>query len=247
MSTTQDSCGLLPTVPARRAAERRQHILDTSRRLFIENGFHGTGVAQIAVASGIKVGQIYRDFSSKEDIIAAIALRDLSHFLDQAALQRAIDDGDIAAIRQWILAFVTFGEDIDGYRLMPEIMAESSRNPRVARLQEEISGSARHALATALVAFAPGDARATARSELADLILTLGGGLCQSIVTQAFQGRDYQPLCQRLRSMVIRDLEAIRDGGSLPGGGRSRKGHHEDASSPLRGATRESGPCQMTG
>jgi len=211
MSTMLDCWGLSPAVTAGRAAERRQHLLDTSRRLFIHNGFHGTGVAQIAAASGIKVGQIYRDFSSKEDIIAAIALRDLSQFLDEDTLQRAIDAHDMAAIRQWILAFVTYDEDIDGYRLMPEIMAESSRNPRVAKLQEEISTRVRHALATALNAFAPGDARATARSELADLILTLGGGLCQSIVMEALQGRDYQPLCQRLRSIVIRELEAIRE------------------------------------
>jgi AcrR family transcriptional regulator len=211
MSTMLDCWGLLPIPPAGRAAERRQLILDTSRRLFIQNGFHGTGVAQIAVASGIKVGQIYRDFSSKEDIIAAIAFRDLSQFLDEAALQRAIDASDMAAIRQWILAFVTYDQDIEGYRLMPEIMAESSRNPRIARLQEDINASVKNALAAALTAWAPGADRETARSELADLILALGGGLCQSIVMEALRGRDYRPLCERLRSIVSRELELIRD------------------------------------
>jgi AcrR family transcriptional regulator len=211
MSTMLDCWGLLPTLPVGRAAERRQHILDTSRRLFIQNGFHGTGVAQIAVASGIKVGQIYRDFSSKEDIIAAIAFRDLSQFLDEATLQRAIDAGDMAAIRQWILAFVTYDEDVEGYRLMPEIMAESSRNPRVARLQEDISASVKSALVAALAAWAPGADREAARAELADLILTLGVGLCQSIVMEALRGRDYLPLCERLQSIVSRELELIRD------------------------------------
>jgi AcrR family transcriptional regulator len=206
----------LPTLPAGRAAERRQLILDTSRRLFIQNGFHGTGVAQIAVASGIKVGQIYRDFSSKEDIIAAIAFRDLSQFLDEATLQRAIDAGDMAAIRQWILAFVTYDEDVEGYRLMPEIMAESSRNPRVARLQEDISASVKSALVAALAAWAPGADREAARAGLADLILTLGGGLCQSIVMEALRGRDYLPLCERLQSIVSRELDLIRDSESWP-------------------------------
>jgi AcrR family transcriptional regulator len=211
-----DCWGLLPTAPAGRAAERRQLILDTSRRLFIQNGFHGTGVAQIAVASGIKVGQIYRDFSSKEDIIAAIAFRDLSQFLDEATLQHAIDAGDMAAIRQWILAFVTYDEDVEGYRLMPEIMAESSRNPRVARLQEDISASVKSALVAALAAWAPGADREAARAELADLILTLGAGLCQSIVIEALRGRDYLPLCERLQSIVSRELELIRDSESWP-------------------------------
>jgi AcrR family transcriptional regulator len=216
MSTMLDCWGLLPTAPAGRAAERRQLILDTSRRLFIQNGFHGTGVAQIAVASGIKVGQIYRDFSSKEDIIAAIAFRDLSQFLDEATLQRAIDAGDMAAIRQWILAFVTYDEDVEGYRLMPEIMAESSRNPRVARLQEDISASVKSALVAALAAWAPGADREAARAELADLILTLGGGLCQSIVIEALRGRDYLPLCERLQSIVSRELDLIRGSESWP-------------------------------
>jgi AcrR family transcriptional regulator len=209
-------CDVLALIPTGRAAERRQHILDTSRRLFVENGFHRTGVAQISAASGVKVGQIYRDFSSKEDIIAAIALRDLSQFLDESSLERAVLAGDMATIRQWILAFVTYDADVDGYRLMPEIMAESSRNPRVARLQEEISARVKRALATALAAWAPGKARETARSELADLILTLGGGLCQSIVMEALQGRDYLPLCARLQAIVSRELELIRYPESMP-------------------------------
>ncbi len=203
-------CDIFPLVPAGRAAERRQHILDTSRRLFIENGFHRTGVAQISCASGVKVGQIYRDFSSKEDIIAAIALRDLSQFLDEAGLEKAIQAGDMAAIRQWILAFVTYDEDVDGYRLMPEIIAESSRNPRVARLQEQISARVKSTLTAALAAWAPGSGCETARSELVDLILTLGSGLCQSIVMEAAQGRDYQPLCERLQSIVSRELELLQ-------------------------------------
>jgi AcrR family transcriptional regulator len=216
MSMQAVCCDIIPLIPAGRAAARRRHILDTSRRLFIENGFHRTGMAQISAASGVKVGQIYRDFSAKEDIIAAIALSDLSQFLDEDGLDRAIHAGDMIAVREWILAFVTYDEDVDGYRLMPEIMAESSRNPRIARLREEISARVKSALTTALAAWAPGTDRETVRSELADLILTLGSGLCQSIVMEALQGRDYQPLCQRLRAIVIRELELISDSEGSP-------------------------------
>lgn len=195
--------------PGRRAAERRQHILDVARKLFIQNGFHGTGVAQIAATSAIKVDQIYRDFSSKEDIIAAIALADLSRFLDEATLDLAIHTSDIERLSEWILSFVTY-EDPEGYRLMPEIMAESARSPRIAQLQDDISAQVRNALSRALEAYAPGDRREAARLDLADLILTLGGGLCQAIVMDAYRGRDYLPLCQRLRAIVIRELSAIR-------------------------------------
>ena len=76
------------TAPSR-ADARRDKLLDAARTLFAERGFHSTGVAQIASASGVKVGQIYRDFANKEEIVAAIAVRDLEQFLaeDEEALQ----------------------------------------------------------------------------------------------------------------------------------------------------------------
>ena len=107
-------------------------------------------------ASGIKVGQIYRDFASKEDIIAAIAARDLTRFLDEAALDHAIRVGDIAGIRAWILTFVSYSDDFEGYRLMPEIMAESARNPRVATVLGILNDQIQNTLLTALAACAPG-------------------------------------------------------------------------------------------
>ena len=41
-------CGL----PADRAATRRRRIIEAARSLFVANGFHATGVAQIARESG---------------------------------------------------------------------------------------------------------------------------------------------------------------------------------------------------
>lgn len=167
-------------------------------------------MAQIAAASGVKVGQIYRDFAAKEDIVAAIVFDDLSKFLDEQRLDAAIANDDLAAIREWVLTSVACEDDVEGYRLIPEIMAESSRNPRIAELQDDISARVRCAMARALDAYAPGEDRAAARLALTDLILTLSGGLCQSIVMDAFRGRDFQPLCQRLRAIVLRELETVR-------------------------------------
>lgn len=192
--------------------QRREHLLEISRRLFIENGFHGTGVAQIASASGVKVGQIYRDFSSKEDIIATIALRDFSLFLDEAGLDEAILTGNRIAVREWILSFTSYDEDIDGYRLMPEIMAESARNPRIAKLQEEMRNRVRAALIAALAAYAPREHPDEALSDLAELIATLGSGLCQWVIMAERSGRGHRILCAQLRSIIERELEALDQG-----------------------------------
>lgn len=59
-----------------RAEHRRRLVTDTARKLFMNHGFHATGMAQLAKESGIAVGQIYRDFASKEDIVAAICNAD---------------------------------------------------------------------------------------------------------------------------------------------------------------------------
>lgn len=192
-----------------RAEQRRQHLLETARKLVIANGFHGTGVAQIAAASGIKVGQLYRDFASKEDIIAEIARRDLCNFLNEQGLEDAIARGDMAAIRAWIGSFVSYEDDLEGYRLIPEIMAESGRNNRVAEAQLEIHDRVRNTIVKALTACAPGARHAAAREELADLIATLGGGLCQWLVLERRNGRDPRPLCERLSAIITRELDAL--------------------------------------
>lgn len=198
-----------------RAEQRRQHLLEVARKLFIDHGFHGTGVAQIAAASGVKVGQIYRDFASKEDIIAAIAQQDLRHFLDEAGLEEAIAAGNITAIRAWIGSFVTYESDLDGYRLIPEIMAESARNERIAQVRQQMRDRVRSVLIKALDACAPGPAHVRQREELADLIAMLGGGLCLWMVVEQHNEQELAPLCARLSAIVTRELDALCAHGAI--------------------------------
>ncbi len=82
---------------ATRADDRRRHLIDVARKLFTEHGFHATGVAQIAAASGIRVGQIYRDFSGKEDIVAAIVAEDVAAFLDEDVRLRTLAGARVSA------------------------------------------------------------------------------------------------------------------------------------------------------
>ena len=52
--------------------EKRQAIIDTSKRLFAKNGFMATSVADVARAAEIPVGSIYTYFSGKEELIRSI-------------------------------------------------------------------------------------------------------------------------------------------------------------------------------
>ncbi len=148
-----------------------------ARRLFSENGFHGTGVAQIAAESGIKVGQIYRDFADKEAIVAEIVENDLRLFLHEAEIAQAVESRDIAAIRDWLRMFMRCGEATEARALMPEILAEAARNDRIKGIAHTINRRVKRALVQALTALAPHADQADARHELAETILTWGAGI----------------------------------------------------------------------
>jgi AcrR family transcriptional regulator len=170
-----DAC--LPVSRHEKATMRRRRLIEAARILFGEHGFHATGMAQIAEASGIRVGQIYRDFDSKEDIIAAMVALDLSDFLDEAVLAAAIAAGDRAAVRRWLLDLMTYRPEPDEITLLPEILAEASRNPRMAAIMREGDQRIHRHIAAALAVLAPGATPARARC-VEELMLTLMMGEC---------------------------------------------------------------------
>lgn len=71
MKTTKPRRGGRPTKQAseRMAAE----IVDTARRLFIEQGFAATTMEQVIDACGIGKDTLYRRFSTKEELFAQVA------------------------------------------------------------------------------------------------------------------------------------------------------------------------------
>lgn len=160
-----------------RADVRRRHLLDTARNLFMRNGFHQTGVAQIAAASGIGVGQIYRDFDGKERIIAAICEADVAAWLEEDVLCAAVCARDGHAIRAWIRRFAAHDEPLSECRMMAEIVAESARNERIAALHRDIDLRIRTRLTAALTALASGEDRADEIATLVEFILAIGLGV----------------------------------------------------------------------
>lgn len=53
--------------------ERTQNdIIKAARRLFVDQGYHGTSMRQIAEKAGIALGGIYNHFSSKEDVFREV-------------------------------------------------------------------------------------------------------------------------------------------------------------------------------
>src|SRR3546814_16670248 len=112
-----------------RSAARRQHILATTRDLFVKRGFHQTGMAQIASSSGIAVGQIYRDFANKEAIIAAICEADLAEWLEEETLEPEVAAGDREGILAWIERIANDETWNDTRRMQYDFVATVGCNP----------------------------------------------------------------------------------------------------------------------
>lgn len=53
-------------------SDKREAILDAALELFVERGFYGTAVPEIADRAGVGAGTIYRYFDSKEALVNAI-------------------------------------------------------------------------------------------------------------------------------------------------------------------------------
>lgn len=70
MTTRTDSPAADRTPPrARAGADKREAILSAALALFVERGFHGTAVPEIAERAGVGAGTIYRHFDSKEAVV----------------------------------------------------------------------------------------------------------------------------------------------------------------------------------
>jgi AcrR family transcriptional regulator len=195
-----------------RAELRRQKILDCASKLFVEHGFHATGVAQISALSGVAVGQIYRDFASKEDIVVAIVQGDCAEFMAHDVLKEAIDRGDRVAVRDWLHQFVNpkTEREGDGGRLFSEIIAESSRNERIAGIFSAIQADSRVMLLEALDMLSEGKGTLDAREALADMIPTLSLGLMHHRLMSPDLAVDR--LAISFTRIIDQELDALRSG-----------------------------------
>jgi len=80
------------------AASTRERILDVALDLFIEQGFDGTSLRQIAERLGVTKAALYYHFESKDDILLALHMR-LHDFGKSALLQMTGDEP--VTLGQW--------------------------------------------------------------------------------------------------------------------------------------------------
>ncbi|GLK48307.1 hypothetical protein GCM10017620_12800 [Brevundimonas intermedia] len=123
------------------------------------------------------MGQIYRDFDSKDDIIAAICEQDISLLLSDV---RLFDDSRIGgpeALRTWIEDYVAHQPGLDQCRMMTEISAEAGRNPRVAHILMDLESRLLTKLDSTLNALTNGRIEPIVRLRIVKIMFALNLGL----------------------------------------------------------------------
>jgi AcrR family transcriptional regulator len=193
--------------PPSRAEVRRERIMDAARKLFIENGFHATGMAQVAKTSGIAIGQIYRDFSSKEEIVAAMVAADCGRLMMYEKLDSAIGAGNVAAVRAWLHEFVEPSDDPDDAPLFAEILAEAARSERIREIFRQNHDELRDHMDAALELIGPGEAMAERRAILADVISTFSMGMMHQMLKSPEV--DLSRVVSGVQAVLDRELDTL--------------------------------------
>lgn len=119
------------------ADRRRRQILDAAITCFRARGFHQATMQEICAAADISAGALYRYFSSKAEIIAAIA--EDKHADSDVVLLNASRSGPVIdALSRIARDFFQKFEDGDG-ALIAEIFAEAIRDDAVAAPLRQIN------------------------------------------------------------------------------------------------------------
>jgi AcrR family transcriptional regulator len=75
----------------------RERILRKAADLFAERGFHGTGVAELGEAAGVKRGALYYHIGSKEDLLYDLSKRHVEEALFRG---RAVLESDLPPVEK---------------------------------------------------------------------------------------------------------------------------------------------------
>ncbi|HEY9579791.1 MAG TPA: TetR/AcrR family transcriptional regulator [Rhizorhapis sp.] len=188
-------------------ASPRERIMEASRELFAAKGFHSAPMAELAAAAQVSVGQIYRHFPCKDDIIVGIAEEDAHENLNiLEAIFESTERGDLSP-SQAIEMFANNALTRANEALSLEILAESYRNQRVSETIHLLSTRYRD-LVRRLTS--------RARPDLNDLDLEA----CVEIMTACFYGLglrtstrtglDPTTLSRAAACLIIRGLESAK-------------------------------------
>jgi AcrR family transcriptional regulator len=127
------------------AEATRLRILDTARRLFVEHGYAGTSMAQIAAAAGVSVPTVFSAFRSKVNVLRTAVETTIVGDADAVPLHerpqmRHVHDGATAAEVLDRLADLNAATADRAYPIFAVVHAAADAEPEIAALVRTIDG-----------------------------------------------------------------------------------------------------------
>ncbi len=126
----------------RAVARRRQQILEAALWCFLENGYHQTGVRDIAKRAGVSLGNLYNHFPGKHDVLVEIAALERSELAPMIKLLRKPGPAP-KVLERFLTSYGKYLASVDNVLLTVEITSEAIRKPDIGALflgnQEELA------------------------------------------------------------------------------------------------------------
>ncbi|WP_166983003.1 TetR/AcrR family transcriptional regulator [Paramicrobacterium fandaimingii] len=141
----------MPKISDERREERRSQIIAAALRRLSNTGYQGTSMADIIAESGLSAGAIYGYFSSKQELILAVATSVVSGRQDEvlaASVDHVLEPAEIVTVL------------IDGLRenapvhMLLQVWGEASVDPQLRTLLNEVLESARATITEQLARWA---------------------------------------------------------------------------------------------
>lgn len=146
-------------------SEKRAHLLSAAGELFACEGLDATMPA-VAAAAGIGVGSVYRQFPSKEDLLAALVAQRLETAIEEIEVVLALDLEPWEALGRLLWSFAERQGSDD---VAAEAMAAVFEHPEVAERHARADEALERILSAAR---ANGSLRADARPRDVRLLLS---------------------------------------------------------------------------
>jgi AcrR family transcriptional regulator len=163
---------------AEQAQRNRGLVLDAARRVFLDRGYHGATLEQIADEAGFSKGVVYSQFDSKADLFLAL--------LEARIEQRAKDNAQLAQslansgeLQPLLEHFVRGDHATPGWQLLViEFRVHAARDPELSRRYAAAHARTLDGVAAVLATVAATNGREPAVSprQLAELALALSVG-----------------------------------------------------------------------
>ena len=129
----------------------RGRLLEAARSLFIDRGYGGTSLRDIAAQAGYSQGAFYSNFASKEDLLLELLKEHMAFKMTQlhALLRTAADAAELMeSIDRWAAGI---NEQADWFILAVELRLHASRSTEFAAVYAPMEAQHRADLAELLV------------------------------------------------------------------------------------------------